>query len=73
MAEKCKESVYDARGYYSRQCSRDAVKDGYCKQHHPDTIKKKEEARKAKWDAKWAAKVAVREHKARLLGRHSRL
>jgi len=34
MSERCKERVLD--GYHHRNCARNAVKDGYCKQHHPD-------------------------------------
>jgi hypothetical protein len=29
------------QGGHMRQCSRKAVKDGYCKQHHPDEVKKR--------------------------------
>jgi len=35
----------------SHQCSRKPWKDGYCKQHHPDTVKYREAKRTAKWDA----------------------
>lgn len=36
MKEQCREKVYD--NWETRQCSRYAVKDGFCKQHHPDTV-----------------------------------
>lgn len=44
IPELCKESVYPAgfRGMIRRQCSRKASKDGYCSQHHPDAVKKRE-------------------------------
>jgi hypothetical protein len=33
----------------------------YCKRHHPPTIKAKDAARSAKWDAEWkAAQAAVK-------------
>ncbi len=47
----CKKSVYVASGNWghSHQCSRKAKVDGYCKQHHPDSEKAREEDRKAEW------------------------
>ena len=48
--EKCKEKVSSGSFLGSRyQCSRKPVKDGYCKQHHPETVK----ARREKSDRKW--------------------
>ena len=43
--ERCKESVPIAglAFYREKRCSRVAVKDGYCTQHHPDTIAKRRE------------------------------
>jgi len=35
--ENCKQRIFS--GWNNYQCSRKAVKDGYCKQHHPDTVK----------------------------------
>ena len=37
----CKEQVVD--GWTIRKCARAAVSDGYCKQHHPDAVKKRRE------------------------------
>jgi hypothetical protein len=51
MSKQCKERVYGDWGR-SHQCSRKAVKDGYCKQHHPDTVK----ARREKSEARAAEK-----------------
>jgi hypothetical protein len=42
MSERCKARIWI--GYQSHQCSRSAVSDGYCKQHHPDTKKARSEA-----------------------------
>jgi hypothetical protein len=36
------------------QCSRKPWRDGYCKQHHPDTVKARNEASQARYDAKSA-------------------
>ena len=65
MKVKCKEVVtYDSaspNGFAmgnmdgtERTCSRNAWKDGYCKQHHPDTIRE----RHRKEDEKWAIERA---------------
>lgn len=38
-SERCKERVYtDSFTSPTRQCSRRSVSDGYCLQHHPDTL-----------------------------------
>ena len=42
MQEKCKKRVYGDT-YRDRSCSRNAVKDGYCLQHHPDSVSKRRE------------------------------
>ena len=34
----CKTLVTSGCGFYSRGCCRYAVRDGYCKQHHPDSV-----------------------------------
>jgi len=52
MAEQCKEQMF--KDWHFHQCSRKAVKDGYCKQHHPDSVKARADAAQAKWDARWA-------------------
>lgn len=43
MSARCKQEIY--RGTFSRQdqCSRQAKRDGYCNQHHPDTVKARKE------------------------------
>lgn len=40
--KRCKEKVFHSWQFGGSQCSRKSVKDGYCKQHHPDAIKKRE-------------------------------
>jgi hypothetical protein len=37
MSEQCKKTIYGDWGRH-RGCSRNATKDGYCKQHHPDAV-----------------------------------
>ena len=51
MSDNCKKEV-STPGVWSRQhqCTRKATKDGYCKQHHPDTIATKRAAQDAKWN-----------------------
>jgi len=51
----CRAQVYGDRDPRGHRCSRRAVKDGYCKQHHPDTVKAREDARSAKWLAECQA------------------
>lgn len=51
---------------YSRQCQRNPVRDGYCQQHHPDTVKAKEDAKKASHDAYW--KRQAERHRAERIG-----
>ena len=49
--ERCKASVW--KGYFANnRCARKAWKDGYCKQHHPDSIKKRREESRRKFDEK---------------------
>ncbi len=36
--KQCIESVF-SNNHLRRRCSRNAVNDGYCKQHHPDLVK----------------------------------
>lgn len=57
MSEKCCENVMTYVGNWPRshQCTRNAVviREGkpYCKQHDPDAVKARQDARKVKWDA----------------------
>ena len=39
--QQCKQNVYSDRS--SWRCNRKATKDGYCWQHHPDAVKKRDE------------------------------
>jgi hypothetical protein len=53
VSERCKaESYHERTGFLP--CINDAVRDGYCGVHHPDSVAK----RKAKADARYAAKLA---------------
>ena len=36
MRSQCKALVW--RGHHKSSCSRSATRDGYCKQHHPDSV-----------------------------------
>ena len=52
---RCKEKVFpkDLWGvFHSHQCSRNIWKDGYCKQHHPDTKKKREKEKDKRFKEK---------------------
>jgi hypothetical protein len=49
--ERCKDSVWD--GWTRRRCSRKAWKDGYCKQHHPDSVKRRREESERRYEERW--------------------
>lgn len=53
MAEQCKEIVGRGSGIKGSvgQCSRPAVKDGYCKQHHPDAVAARRAEKRARRSA----------------------
>jgi hypothetical protein len=36
-------------GWRTYQCSRNAKKDGYCKQHHPDSVKARRKEAEKRW------------------------
>jgi hypothetical protein len=46
----CMASVF--HDYHSWQCSNKIWRDGFCKQHHPETLKAKQEKADARWKAK---------------------
>ena len=48
----CKKPIWDYTRFHSRQCMRKAVKDGYCKQHHPDAVAKRREESDRKYEEK---------------------
>ena len=50
MGQKCKEKVWN--GYSSIRCSRNAVRDGFCKQHHPDAVKQRQQQQSERWERK---------------------
>ena len=49
--EKCKKKVWN--GWHSSHCSRNAVLDGYCRQHHPEAVKAREEASARMYEERW--------------------
>ena len=51
--DRCKEEVQDSGGWHWYQCQRKPKKDGFCKQHHPDTIAEKQRKSKEKFDKGW--------------------
>lgn len=60
-SDRCKERVWGGDAFQSHRCYRKAVKDGYCKQHHPDAWAKRRDESMARWraederdKAKWA-------------------
>ena len=51
---RCQERVSDSTGWHRYQCTRKAVRDGYCTQHHPDSV----EARRVRSRERWEQQVA---------------
>lgn len=49
---KCKERVFDGL-WHMKQCARNEWKDGYCKQHHPDTVAERKRIAGERWTAKF--------------------
>ena len=50
MSENCKELVAERGAWGERYpCARKAVTDGYCKQHHPDSVKARDKATRDRW------------------------
>jgi hypothetical protein len=53
----CKEKVFRSNGGWfsiAQPCSRKAWKDGYCKQHHPDTVAERDKAYHERYQQKLA-------------------
>ena len=57
MSEKvqCKEHVFSGKQWDFRghQCTRSAWKDGFCKIHHPESVKVRQEISMKRWDEKF--------------------
>ena len=52
-SSRCKASVsFDSRMVGFHQCQRKPWKDGWCKQHHPDSVKKRREEQQQRWKQK---------------------
>jgi hypothetical protein len=47
---RCSADVHNSFGVSFHQCNRNVWKDGFCKQHHPDTVAVRDTARRTKWD-----------------------
>ena len=49
---RCKKTIYSG-GFHGRQCRREGVMDGWCKQHHPQLVANRRKERSAKWQRQW--------------------
>ena len=49
-SKRCKANVWV--GFHTHQCLRISWKDGYCKQHHPDNVKQRQEESMARYEEK---------------------
>lgn len=53
--DRCKETVYPNErwgSFHPHACHRNAWRDGYCKQHHPDTVKARNAAAEKRFEEK---------------------
>ena len=55
QTDRCKRRVRsDTMGWHDHQCKRKAWKDGFCKQHHPTGVAKREEEKEKRYQEKAA-------------------
>jgi len=47
-ADRCKQMMF--HGWHRQQCSRKAWEDGFCKQHHPETVKIRHQKSAQRWE-----------------------
>lgn len=59
----CKVKVTSVGAWHSYPCSREATRDGYCTQHHPDSVKKRHEKQTA---------IYKTQHANSIYGRHDK-
>lgn len=59
---RCKQRFMPEGSYHMKQCSREATCDGYCKQHHPDTIAERRRKKDEAWKEKQAKDPLVLAH-----------
>jgi hypothetical protein len=45
---KCKKDVFE--GFNFHLCTRNSWKDGWCKQHHPESVEKRKKEQSDKWE-----------------------
>lgn len=59
----CKVKVTPYGQWFEQPCSRKATKDGYCTQHHPDSVKKRHDKQAIKYEADRANSIYGRYEK----------
>ena len=67
MSDKCKETVYPPGQWGTfcpAQCQRNAVKDGYCTQHHPDSVRKRTEESNRRYEERRKNEPLYKLHEA---------
>lgn len=67
MSQYCKQVLF--RDWRQSRCSNLAKLDGYCIIHHPDNVKKREEAKIARWEEKAAQRMALVEAEQQMADR----
>ncbi len=66
---KCKESVIPKErwgSFHKYQCTRNIWKDGYCKIHHPETKKKRDELSQKRFNGKTLNNMRLKRANARI-------
>ena len=56
--KRCTASVHDQSGWRPHQCNRKPWRDGWCKQHHPESVQARREASEARYRAEQARRAA---------------
>ena len=58
-AERCKQRVYDGSrmDFSGHQCTRKAVRDGFCNVHHPDSVKARQVASQKRYEENYEASI----------------
>lgn len=58
--KRCRAKVSDGTGWHWNQCQRRPWWDGWCKQHHPDTVAERERERTQRYEEKCQRSPEVR-------------
>ncbi len=63
--KQCKAEVGDGTGWHWNQCSRKPKRDGWCEQHHPDSVAERERQKTARYEEEYRRSPRVQLDRAR--------